>query len=105
MLKFRTMVADAEELLPQLVSFDGLAEPVFKLRRRPAHDRGGPAACAGRASTSCRSSSTCCVGEMSLVGPRPEQLELVERYTPEQRLRLASSLASPGRCRSTGAAD
>jgi lipopolysaccharide/colanic/teichoic acid biosynthesis glycosyltransferase len=26
---------------------------------------------------------------MSLVGPRPEQVELVERYTPEERLRLA----------------
>jgi lipopolysaccharide/colanic/teichoic acid biosynthesis glycosyltransferase len=26
---------------------------------------------------------------MSLVGPRPEQVELVERYTPEQRFRLA----------------
>jgi lipopolysaccharide/colanic/teichoic acid biosynthesis glycosyltransferase len=25
---------------------------------------------------------------MSLVGPRPEQVELVERYTPEQRFRL-----------------
>src|ERR671925_961785 len=28
-------------------------------------------------------------GEMSLVGPRPEQLELVDRYGPEHRFRLA----------------
>jgi lipopolysaccharide/colanic/teichoic acid biosynthesis glycosyltransferase len=28
-------------------------------------------------------------GDMSLVGPRPEQVELVERYTPEQLFRLA----------------
>ena len=28
-------------------------------------------------------------GEMSLVGPRPEQVEFVDRYSPEQRLRLA----------------
>jgi lipopolysaccharide/colanic/teichoic acid biosynthesis glycosyltransferase len=27
-------------------------------------------------------------GDMSLVGPRPEQVELVERYTDEQRARL-----------------
>jgi exopolysaccharide production protein ExoY len=27
-------------------------------------------------------------GDMSLVGPRPEQLELVERYSPEHRFRL-----------------
>jgi lipopolysaccharide/colanic/teichoic acid biosynthesis glycosyltransferase len=26
---------------------------------------------------------------MSLVGPRPEQVELVERYRPEERFRLA----------------
>ena len=28
-------------------------------------------------------------GEMSLVGPRPEQTELVDRYSPEHRCRLA----------------
>jgi lipopolysaccharide/colanic/teichoic acid biosynthesis glycosyltransferase len=28
-------------------------------------------------------------GEMSLVGPRPEQVELVERYGPEERFRFA----------------
>ena len=27
-------------------------------------------------------------GEMSVVGPRPEQVELVERYRPEHRFRL-----------------
>jgi lipopolysaccharide/colanic/teichoic acid biosynthesis glycosyltransferase len=27
-------------------------------------------------------------GEMSIVGPRPEQLELVERYAPEHQFRL-----------------
>jgi len=31
--------------------------------------------------------------EMSLVGPRPEQVEIVEQYTPEQRFRL---LVKPG---------
>jgi Sugar transferases involved in lipopolysaccharide synthesis len=28
-------------------------------------------------------------GEMSLVGPRPEQLDLVERYEPEHLFRLS----------------
>ena len=28
-------------------------------------------------------------GDMSVVGPRPEQLEVVERYRPEHRFRLA----------------
>jgi lipopolysaccharide/colanic/teichoic acid biosynthesis glycosyltransferase len=27
-------------------------------------------------------------GEMSIVGPRPEQVELVDRYEPEHRFRL-----------------
>jgi lipopolysaccharide/colanic/teichoic acid biosynthesis glycosyltransferase len=28
-------------------------------------------------------------GEMSIVGPRPEQLDLVERYAPEHQFRLS----------------
>jgi lipopolysaccharide/colanic/teichoic acid biosynthesis glycosyltransferase len=28
-------------------------------------------------------------GDMSLVGPRPEQVELVQRYRPEHRFRLS----------------
>jgi lipopolysaccharide/colanic/teichoic acid biosynthesis glycosyltransferase len=28
-------------------------------------------------------------GDMSIVGPRPEQMELVQRYRPEHRFRLA----------------
>ena len=32
-------------------------------------------------------------GEMSLVGPRPEQIEVVARYTDDQRRRLAVSPA------------
>jgi lipopolysaccharide/colanic/teichoic acid biosynthesis glycosyltransferase len=28
-------------------------------------------------------------GEMSIVGPRPEQVELVERYTEDERVRLS----------------
>ena len=29
------------------------------------------------------------MGELSVVGPRPEQTELVDRYSPEHRFRLA----------------
>ena len=41
MLKFRTMVADAEALLPDLVPFDKLAEPMFKLSNDPRVTRVG----------------------------------------------------------------
>ena len=41
MLKFRTMVDDAEALLADLVSFDALDEPMFKLRDDPRVTRVG----------------------------------------------------------------
>ncbi len=55
MLKFRTMVADAEERLGELVDLDeargaGLQDP-----RRPAGDARSAACCGAPASTSCRS--------------------------------------------------
>ena len=96
MRKFRTMVAEAEELLPDLVSFDGLAEPVFKLENDPRTTR------IGRwlrrwSLDELPQLINVLRGEMSLVGPRPEQLELVALYTPEQRdrLRVKPGLTGP----------
>lgn len=88
MYKFRTMVSNAEQLLPELVPFETLPEPMFKLRNDPRVTRVGRLL---------RKTSldelpqllNVLKGEMSLVGPRPEQVELVERYQPEERFRLA----------------
>jgi exopolysaccharide biosynthesis polyprenyl glycosylphosphotransferase len=87
MLKFRTMEADAEERLSDLVAIDDLAEPVFKLRDDPRVT--GLGRFLRRTSLDELPQLVNVLrGEMSLVGPRPEQVELVTRYTPGQRFRL-----------------
>ena len=75
------MRSDADQLQADLESLNEASGALFKIRRRPAHDARRPASCAATRSTSCRSCSTCVLGQMSLVGPRPlpqrdfEQLE------------------------------
>ncbi len=87
-LKLRTMVENAEELLPALVAIDQLKQPMFKLPRDPRVTRVGRLL---RRTSLDELPQLINVlrGEMSLVGPRPEQTELVARYTSEERFRLA----------------
>jgi exopolysaccharide biosynthesis polyprenyl glycosylphosphotransferase len=88
MRKFRSMVDDAEELLNDLVPLAELDEPMFKLREDPRVTR------VGRflrrwSIDELPQLWNVLLGQMSLVGPRPEQIELVARYAPEHRFRLA----------------
>jgi exopolysaccharide biosynthesis polyprenyl glycosylphosphotransferase len=86
--KLRTMSVDAEAALGDLVDIDTLDEPVFKLKDDPRVTRVG--ALLRRFSIDeIPQLINVLVGEMSIVGPRPEQVELVERYTEAERVRLS----------------
>lgn len=92
MYKFRSMVADAESRLKDLVDLDDLDEPVFKLKNDPRVT--GIGRFLRRTSLDeIPQFINVLIGEMSTVGPRPEERKLVEQYTPWQRRRLK---AKPG---------
>lgn len=87
MYKFRSMVQEAEEMLPCLIDFGALKEPVYKLQDDPRVTRFGRLM---------RKTSldelpqlfNVLKGEMSLVGPRPEDLEIVQLYEKKHKKRL-----------------
>jgi exopolysaccharide biosynthesis polyprenyl glycosylphosphotransferase len=87
MYKFRTMRLDAEEQLAELVQLEELDDPMFKLREDPRVTRMGRIL--RRFSIDeVPQLFNVLVGEMSIVGPRPEQVEIVERYSADDRFRL-----------------
>jgi len=88
LLKFRTMVAGAEERLSELSHLNEMSGPVFKIARDP---RLTPAGKLLRRFSIDELPQLWNVlkGDMSLVGPRPPLPEEVARYEPWQRRRLS----------------
>jgi len=88
MIKFRTMVADAEQRKEELLDQNEMSGPVFKMKKDPRITRLG---------AFLRNSSidelpqlfNVLKGEMSLVGPRPPIPEEVANYERWQRRRLS----------------
>jgi lipopolysaccharide/colanic/teichoic acid biosynthesis glycosyltransferase len=88
MVKLRTMMDGAQEMLAALVDLESLPSPAFKLRDDPRVTQVG---------RFLRRTSldelpqlwNVLMGEMSLVGPRPEEMRVVRLYNDWHRQRLA----------------
>ncbi len=92
MWKFRSMSVDAEKRLEKVLRLDQLDEPVFKLENDSRVTRVGRFL--RRASLDeLPQLINVSLGEMSLVGPRPEEEKLVRMYNVWERRRLK---ARPG---------
>ncbi len=92
MYKFRSMVENADAQLKEMIDFENLPEPVFNIKQDP---RVTPLGKILRHSSldEVPQFFNALLGNMSLVGPRPERVELVANYNLWQRRRLK---AKPG---------
>lgn len=103
-VKLRTMVVNAEERLPELVDLDHLQEPAFKFKNDPRVTRIGRIL---RRTSLDEAPQFYNVlrGEMSLVGPRPEEVRIVQLYQDHQRRRLAVKPGMTGPMQINGRGD
>jgi lipopolysaccharide/colanic/teichoic acid biosynthesis glycosyltransferase/glycosyltransferase involved in cell wall biosynthesis len=103
-IKLRSMVQNAEDLLPQLVDLEKLESPAFKIEGDPRVTHIG---------RFLRRTSldelpqfwNVLVGNMSLVGPRPEEVALVQKYNDWHRKRLAVKPGMTGPMQVNGRGD
>jgi lipopolysaccharide/colanic/teichoic acid biosynthesis glycosyltransferase/glycosyltransferase involved in cell wall biosynthesis len=103
-IKLRSMIQNAEELLPQVIDLEKLESPAFKIKDDPRVTRIG---------FFLRRTSldelpqfwNVLVGNMSLVGPRPEEVALVQKYNDWHRKRLAVKPGMTGPMQINGRGD
>lgn len=104
LIKFRTMAQGSDERLYELVDFDSLEEPVFKLKNDPRVT--GIGRFLRRTSIDeLPQFFNVLRGDMSLVGPRPEEVRLVRLYNDRQRRRLAVKPGMTGPMQVNGRGD
>jgi len=87
MYKFRSMVQEAEEMLPAVVNLGALTEPVYKLQDDPRVTRFGKLL-RRTSMDELPQLFNILRGDMSLVGPRPEAQRIVFLYHQDHRKRL-----------------
>ena len=87
-VKLRSMVNNAEEQLANLIDLDQLPEPVYKLVNDPRITRVGKMLRRTSLDEAPQFYNVL-IGEMSLVGPRPEEAKIVALYRDQERRRLA----------------
>ncbi|MDT8304698.1 MAG: sugar transferase [Anaerolineae bacterium] len=103
-LKFRSMAEGAEEMLDTLLRVEELPEPVFKLAEDPRRTRVGRVLRRWSLDELPQFWNVL-KGEMSLVGPRPEEARIVAYYSDWHRRRLAIKPGVTGPMQVNGRAD
>ncbi len=102
--KFRSMRANAEHELESLIDFSQLTEPVFKLENDPRLTRVGKVLRRWSLDELPQFWNVL-KGDMSLIGPRPEEARMVALYNDWHRRRLAIKPGLTGPMQVNGRAD
>lgn len=103
-LKLRSMNVDAERQLSALVDIERLPEPVYKLKNDPRVTRVGKVLRRTSLDEAPQFVNVL-LGDMSLVGPRPEEERIVALYQDYQRKRLAVKPGMTGPMQISGRGD
>lgn len=102
--KLRSMVSDAERQVDSLVDFERLSEPMYKIKNDPRITRVGKVLRRTSLDEAPQFVNVL-LGDMSLVGPRPEEERIVALYQDYHRKRLAVKPGMTGPMQVNGRGD